>query len=484
MRRTAFFFIMLLILLSSSYCAEMPKDVASDNFAFSAIQDLVNRGINVSQGYPDGTFRGNRDTTRYENAYFMASLALKLKRTASVDPDLSDIKDEISYLRNDISGIKQAPVEQNDTNFGGSLELKSMFGNLLAYDRDNRALSGPETNYRLKYTIEKKMGDDADLKMNIDTMDGAFNSSTLRDFATKIMDFEGDLSINIGLEYPLKIITLFGPGSVLHRDTSGVAPSEDGTYFNRPRPTLTVSTILAGWNVAGTYAARGLDIFGSVATSEFNVQFNKKIGVLPMVGTSEFTSTTRYIFTDFLNPTSMANDFKQELSLLMAQSKDVSEKILIGSGSTDHPNSQYYLNFELYLKNLFNRGAGLNLYFNSVGTDYRQGLDSLEFLPLNLFNRKILDGTMDLGMELTVPLTDKIIFKKKLELVTDSLCRIDRDAPGTSYTQELSLAFLISNDLTLNTFYRYYFVPSKLDQFSNPVPEESDLFGLGLTCRF
>ena len=475
---------MLLVLLSSTYCAEMPKDVASDNFAFSAIQDIVNRGINVSQGYPDGTFRGNRDTTRYENAYFMASLALKLKRTASLDPDLPDIKGEISYLRNDISGIKKAPVGQNDLNFGGSLELKSMFGSLFAYDRNNRPSAGPETDYRFKYTIEKKMGDDADLKMNIDTMDGGFNSATLRDFATKIIDVEGNLTINIGLENPLKIRTLFGPGSVLHRDTSGVAPSEDGTYFARPRPTLTVSTILAGWNVAGTYAARGVDSFGSVATNEVNVQFNRKIGVLPMIGTSEFTSTTRYIFTDFLNPTSMANDFKQELSLLMAQSKDVSEKILIGSGSTDHPNSQYYLNFELYLKNLFNRGAGLNLYFNSVGTDYRQGMDSLEFLPYNLFNRKILDGTIDMGMEFSAPLTDKIIFKKKIELVTDTLYKIDRDTPGASYTQELSLDFLINHDLTLNAFYRYYFVPSKIDQFSNQVPEESDLFGLGLTCRF
>jgi hypothetical protein len=481
MRRTAFSVITFLFLLSPVYCQEMPKDVPSDNFAYSAIQDLVDRGINVSQGYPDGTFRGSRNTSRYQNAYFMASLALKLQSTASLDPDFPDIKDEISYLRND---IEQAPAGENDMDFSGSLELQSKFGSLFAYDRDNRAPAGPETFYRFKYSIEKKIGDDANLKMNIDTMDGAFNSATLRNFATKIMDVEGNLAINIGLENPLKIRTLFGPGSVLHRDTSGVAPSEDSTYFIRPRPTLTVSTVLAGWNVAGTYAARGLDGFGTVGTDEVNVQFNKKIGVLPMVGTSEFTSTTRYVFVDFLNPTSMANDFKQELSLLMAQSKDVSEKVLIGSGSTDHPNSQYYLNFELYLKNLFNKAIGLNLYFNSVGMDYRQGLDRLEFLPLNLFNRKILDGTLDLGLELSAPLTDKITFKNKMELVTDSFCKIDRDAPGSSYTHELSLDILISNDLSLNTFYRYYFVPSKLDQFSNQVPEESDLFGLGLTWRF
>ena len=462
----------------------MPKDVTSDNFAYSAIQDLVNRGINVSQGYPDGTFRGDRDTTRYQNAYFMTTLALKLKRTASLDPDLSDIKDEISYLRNDISGLKQAPAGENDINFGSSLEFKSMFGKLLACDRDSRSPSGPETDYRFKYTIEKKMGDDANLKMNIDTMDGAFNSSAPRDFATKIMDFEGDLSVNIGLENPLKITTLFGPGSVLHTDTSGVAPSENGTYFARPRPTLTVSTILAGWNVAGTYAAFGVDSFGSVATSEFNMQFNRNIGVLPMIGTSEFTSTTRYVFLDFLNPTSMENDFRQELSLLMAQSKDVSEKILIGAASTDNPNSEFYLNFELYLKDLFNRGANLSLYFNSVGTDYRPGLDSLEFLPLNLFNRKILDGTIDLGMEFSAPFTDRLTFKNKIELVTDTLYKIDSDAPGTSYTHELSLDLQVNNYLTLDAFYRYYFVPSKLDQFSNSVPAESDLLGVGMTCRF
>jgi len=68
--------------------------------------------------------------------------------------------------------------------------------------------------------------------------------------------------------------------------------------------------------------------------------------------------------------------------------------------------------------------------------------------------------------------------------VTDNFGKIDRDVPGSSFTQELSFDYLINRDFTFNSFYRYYFVPSKIDQFSGAVPEISDLVGLGLIYRF
>lgn len=465
-------------------CQVMPSDVPPDHYAYDAISDLVDRGINVSQGYPDGTFRGNRNTTRYENAYFMASLALSLRKAGSIEVDFTDIQEEISWLRNDLAGMKQQPGNSGDMKYYGSLELKSKFGSVMAYNQGNRNPLGPENNYRLKYTIEKALGEDASLKLNLDTMDGAFNSNTLRTFATKLIDIEGNLSADVGLENPLKIKTIFGPGSVRHRDTSGIAPSEDYTYYSRPRPTFMAGTSVAGWDVSGAYVCRGVKDNGSVGTSEANIQLGRKLGAFPYIGSVEATSTTRYVFVDFLNPTSMANDFKQELSFLFVQGREISEKLLLGSGSTDHPNSQYYLNFEVYAKNFLSKGVNANFIFHSVGMNYRQSFDGLEFISNNLFSRKVLDGTLDLGLEVTAPLSNDLTLKSRSDLVTDNFGKLDRNVPGSSFTQELAFDYSISKDLTFNSFYRYYFVPSRIDQFSGIVPEASDLIGAGFIYRF
>jgi hypothetical protein len=74
--------------------------------------------------------------------------------------------------------------------------------------------------------------------------------------------------------------------------------------------------------------------------------------------------------------------------------------------------------------------------------------------------------------------------KNKAELVTDNFWKIDRDVPGSSYTHEISYEYLIRRDFTFNSYYRYYFVPSRIGQFGAAVPEESDLIGLGLTYKF
>lgn len=484
MKKITLFIISVFFLVSPVFCQEMPKDVLPDNPAYDAISDLVERGVNVSQGYPDGTFRGDKDINKYEAAYFMATLALNLRQTASVEIDFSDIDEEISYIRNDIMSLKQNQATENAITYYGSVELKSKFGSVFAYDQDHRNPFGPENNYRFKYTVEKTLGEDANIKVNLDTMDGAFNSSALRSFATKLIDIEGNLIVDVGLENPLKIKTLFGPGTVLHRDTSGVAPSEDGTYYTRPRPTFMVGTVMGDWNVVGAYTCRGVADNGNVGTSEVNLQLGRKIGSFPLLGSVEALSTSRYVFIDFMNPTSMPNDFKEELSVLMVQSKDISGKLLIGSASTDHPNSQYYLNFEVYAKNLLNKGSSVNFIFHSVGMDYRMPFDALEFIPTNLFSRKVSDGTLDIELEVMIPLSSTLTLKSKSDAVTDNFGEIDRDAPGSSFTQEFSFDYLMSKDLTLNSFYRYYFVPSKIDQFSNAVPEISDLVGIGLIYRF
>jgi hypothetical protein len=72
----------LLMLVLVSLVASVPavaqlKDVPSNHWAASAVSDVVKMG--VVQGYPDGTYRGNRNITRYEAAIMISKIAKYLE---------------------------------------------------------------------------------------------------------------------------------------------------------------------------------------------------------------------------------------------------------------------------------------------------------------------------------------------------------------------------------------------------------------------
>ena len=50
-------------------------DVSSDDWAYQAVASLSDEG--VIDGYPDGTFRGDKHVTRYEIAQIVARLMAK-----------------------------------------------------------------------------------------------------------------------------------------------------------------------------------------------------------------------------------------------------------------------------------------------------------------------------------------------------------------------------------------------------------------------
>ena len=59
----------------SAYAANPFSDVTPDDWAFQAVSDLSAQG--VVEGYPDGSFKGERNMTRYELAQIIARLMAK-----------------------------------------------------------------------------------------------------------------------------------------------------------------------------------------------------------------------------------------------------------------------------------------------------------------------------------------------------------------------------------------------------------------------
>ncbi len=188
--------------------------------------------------------------------------------------------------------------------------------------------------------------------------------------------------------------------------------------------------------------------------------------------------------TDFMDPTNGPDDIRGELALNMMPHPNILQKLLIGWSSVYMSSAQYYLDYELYLRNINESGTALGFQFHSVGVDYRLPFEELEFIALNMFDKKIFDGTVDIGLEVAQPLSRDTTMRIKTDWVGDSQWRMGTNVPGASFTQELSFDQKLAKDLTLNAFYRYFYVPSRLNSYLIEVPDYSDLLGLALLYRF
>jgi hypothetical protein len=175
------------------------------------------------------------------------------------------------------------------------------------------------------------------------------------------------------------------------------------------------------------------------------------------------------------------DDMREELSLTSRWAENISQKILLACSGAEHFGGNFYLNYELRLNN---NGSKWNFLVNSVGDGYRDPFEELEFVPLNSFNRKILDGTVDIALELEQPITGDLRLKCNTDWVGTTFMKMGRDLPGTSFTTQLSLDYSMWEDLIITTYYRYYYVPSKVAQFGVAVPEYSDVLGLGVKYDF
>ncbi|MGM0603923.1 MAG: S-layer homology domain-containing protein, partial [Bacillota bacterium] len=93
-------------------------DVPSNHWAYDAINKLVSAG--VIEGYPDGTFRGDQDMTRYEMAV-MISRALDniADEQAALEDKVDDMGSGLTTAQaQDVTAIVKALMEKNQPNEG------------------------------------------------------------------------------------------------------------------------------------------------------------------------------------------------------------------------------------------------------------------------------------------------------------------------------------------------------------------------------
>ena len=139
----------------SAYAANPFSDVTADDWAYQAVSDLSAQG--VVEGYPDGTFKGERNMTRYELAQIIARLMAKedqlnAEQQATLDKLAGEYADELANL-----GVRVANLEKKVGNISWSGDARMQYQHNLA--EGSRTEHADTWNGRMRINVEGQVND-------------------------------------------------------------------------------------------------------------------------------------------------------------------------------------------------------------------------------------------------------------------------------------------------------------------------------------
>ena len=166
----------------SAYAANPFSDVSPDDWAYQAVSDLSDQG--VVEGYPDGTFKGERNMTRYELAQVIARLMaredqLNAEQKATLDKLAGEYADELANL-----GVRVSNLEKKVGNISWFCDARMRWkekgyntdGSRKADGWDGRmrinakAQVNDSTYVRGRFTSNMNFKDDADANTKMDVL--------------------------------------------------------------------------------------------------------------------------------------------------------------------------------------------------------------------------------------------------------------------------------------------------------------------------
>ena len=139
----------------SAYAANPFSDVTPDDWAFQAVSDLSAQG--VVEGYPDGSFKGERNMTRYELAQIIARLMAKedqlnAEQQATLDKLAGEYADELANL-----GVRVANLEKKVGNISWSGDARMQYQHAL--NDDGKAKDADVWSGRMRINVEGQVND-------------------------------------------------------------------------------------------------------------------------------------------------------------------------------------------------------------------------------------------------------------------------------------------------------------------------------------
>ena len=238
----------------SAYAANPFSDVTADDWAYQAVSDLSAQG--VVEGYPDGTFKGERNMTRYELAQIVARLMAKedqlnAEQQATLDKLAGEYADELANL-----GVRVSNLEKKVGNLYWSGDARMRYQ---TKDNDSKKDSW---NGRMRINVKGQVNEstyvNGKMAYDMDFKDSAKDKGVYMQQLFVNHNFGKDVAVRLGRQ-PI----VFGnQGGWLYGDANGY----DGAQiaYNNGKLALTTGfgQLNAGISDTDFYFANGAYDFG------------------------------------------------------------------------------------------------------------------------------------------------------------------------------------------------------------------------------
>lgn len=130
--------IVMFIMMAPAFAAPLFGDVPENHWARDAVADLASKGI--LEGYPDGTFKGDRAATRWEMAMVASRIVAKMEQadaTFATKADLEALRNLVNSLRDELDalGVRVKNLEEKTAELDKrvtELERITFFGDMTA----------------------------------------------------------------------------------------------------------------------------------------------------------------------------------------------------------------------------------------------------------------------------------------------------------------------------------------------------------------
>ena len=176
----------------SAFAANPFSDVSTDDWAYQAVSDLSDQG--VVEGYPDGTFKGERNVTRYEIAQIVARLMAKedqlnAEQQATLNKLAGEYADELENL-----GVRVSNLEKKVGNIYWSGDARMRY-------QDN-STKADSWNGRMRINVKGQVNESTTingrLTTNMDFKDAGTGKGTYMDVLNATHKFGKNVTVKLG----------------------------------------------------------------------------------------------------------------------------------------------------------------------------------------------------------------------------------------------------------------------------------------------
>jgi hypothetical protein len=430
------------------------SDVPPDHWAAHSVNNLVKMGI--TQGYPDGTFRGSSYISRYETAILLSKMAHSgQERAAANEKLIEELRAEIYKMKYTLDLYKRPPEKKRPVS--AAFYARTMVGNVVAANAASSVINaplGPVFDYRLVASYKQEFDEDTFVRIGMDTMDSARSGG--RDFVREMLEGEAQVMAKWGLG----VNVTSGPGLVIHREgPNNIFPSEDNTVYVRPNNGIKLFYEKGDLGTGLGYRATAVASDGAAAVNDvytyisytFKDTFMGKLVLKYSVD----------LFNNDLRATYSTSESTINMyEAVISPSKQIELGLKFGASSSQKTPHNVFAGISVVTKDLIRSGSAFKLFANKIGSDFFGYPTYPAITGVNLFNKLYQPSTYDIGMEISQVVSKTLSLKMIGDVVTGPTGLYGKNEPMSNSTFELDMDYSLFENCVLNFGFRTYQNPS------------------------